>query len=177
MTFDFKTSRYLGSFRWLVTKRLFIFGEDLASAIGVDSDQGRSGIDLALFAGILHPDDRAVFVAATERASYFGGKVDIALRLLGCDEVAAVRVTASCVQARRGQPTEFLGSLHLVDSDENPPLVEMADHLCAAAQIVRRLNERPLQRIVDMALVELGSRMAALEQQRQRDHAALAVVG
>lgn len=177
MTFEFKTSRYLGSFRWLVSKRLFIFGEELASAIGIDPGRGRSGIDLELFASGMHPADRPSFIEAAERASYFGGKVDVSLRLLGCDDVAAVRVTASCVNARRGRPIEFLGSLHLIDSDENSPMVEMADHLCAAARIVRQLDEQPLQRIVDMALIELGSRMAALEQTSQSQHAALAVVG
>ena len=42
---------------------------------------------------------------------------------------------------------------------------------------IRTLDERLLQRLVDMALVELGGRMSALEQQRQRERAALAVVG
>ncbi len=177
MTTDFHSSRYLGSFRWLVSKRLLIFGEDLASAIGFDTSLGRTGIDLELFASVLHPDDQPAFVAATERASYFGGKVDVVLRLVSCEEVAAVRVIASCINARRGRPTEFLGSLHLLRENAMPPLAEMADHLCAAARIVRALDERPLQRLVDMALVELGGRMATLEQQRQRERAALAVVG
>jgi hypothetical protein len=177
MTTDFHSSRYLGSFRWLVSKRLLIFGEDLASAIGFETNQGRTGIDLALFATILHRDDQPVFVAATERASYFGGKVDVVLRLVGCEGVAAVRVIASCINARRGRPAEFLGSLHLLGDEAVPPLAEMADHLCAAARIVRSLDERPLQLLVDMALVELGARMAALEQQKQRERAALAVMG
>lgn len=177
MTTDLHSSRYIGSFRWLVSKRLLIFGEDLASTIGFDTSQGRTGIDLELFASNLHPDDHAKFMAATERASYFGGKVDVVLRLMGCEEAAAVRVIASCINARRGRPTEFLGSLHLLGENAVPPLAEMADHLCAAARIVRALDERPLQRLVDMALVELGGRMATLEQQRQRERAALAVVG
>lgn len=177
MTTDFHSSRYLGSFRWLVSKRLLIFGEDLASAIGFETNQGRTGIDLALFATILHRDDQPVFIAATERASYFGGKVDVGVRLLGREDVATVRIIASCVNARRGRPAEFLGSLHLEGENAVPPLAEMADHLCAAARIVRALDERPLQRLVDMALVELGGRMANLEQERQRERAALAVVG
>lgn len=177
MTTDFHSSRYLGSFRWLVSKRLLLFGEDLASAIGFDADLGRAGIDLGVFATVLHPDDQPAFVTTTERASCFGGKVDVVLRLVGSEEVAAVRVIASCINARRGRPIEFLGSLHLLRENAMPPLAEMADHLCAAARIVRALDERPLQRLVDMALVELGGRMANLEQERQRERAALAIVG
>ncbi|MET3890280.1 hypothetical protein ABIE41_001356 [Bosea sp. OAE506] len=177
MTTDLHSGRYLGSFRWLVSKRLLIFGEELASAVGFDTDLGRAGIELGLFASVLHRDDQPAFAAATERASYFGGKVDVVLRLVGREDVATVRVIASCVNARRGRPTEFLGSLHLLGEHAVPPLAEMADHLCAAARIVRGLDERPLQRLVDMALVELGGRMATLEQEKQRERAALAVVG
>lgn len=176
MNTSFDVSRYLGSFRWIVNKGLFVFGEDLAATFGFDAMQARRGVELALLADLIHPRDHAAFFAATERASYYGGELTIELRLLGGDQVEHIRLTGSCVRASRGRPTEFLGALHAWIDENAPPLAIVADHLCAAAEIARGLNEQPLQRLVDMALFELGTRLAEAEAEARKALPNLAIV-
>lgn len=172
----FDVSRYLGTFRWIVSKGLFVFGEDLAEILGFDAMQARRGVELALLADVIHPHDHAAFFAATERASYYGGDLTVELRLLNSNRVEHIRLTGSCVRASRGRPAEFLGALHAWIDEDAPPLAIVADHLCAAAEIARGLNEQPLQRFVDMALFELGTRLAEAESEARKALTNLAIV-
>ena len=171
----FNVTRYLGSFRWIVNEGLFVFGEEIAAAFGVEPLDARRGSDLTVLVEAMQPDDRAEFRAATERASYHGGDLAIAFRLLDAGECEHVKLTGSCVRADSGLPAEYLGALH-VSIDEEPPLGTIAAHLCAAAELARRLDEPSVQRFLDMALFELGARLAALESELEKPRPDLAVI-
>lgn len=172
---SFDTTRYLGSFRWIVGERLFVLGEDIASAFGIEPLDARQGIDLAILVDAVHPDDRLAVRASTERASYYGGDIDIEFRLLAAGDYEHVKLTGCCVRADSGLPAEYLGALHLLIGNE-PPLGTIAAHLCAASELARRLDEPSVQRFLDMALFELGTRLAALESEREKPRLDLGVI-
>lgn len=171
----FDLTRYLGSFLWIVNKGLLVVGEDVASAFGIDRLQARQGIDMAVFASLMHPDDRSAFTAATARASYYGGDIDAQFRFIAAGDVKHVKLTGSCVYADSGRPAEYLGALH-ISLDEEAPLGIVAAHLCAAAELAHQLDEPTVQKFLDMALVELGTRLAKLESELEKPGPNLAVI-
>ena len=175
MNNSFDLTRYLGSFRWLVSKSRFVFGEEIAAAFRFEPLDARRGIDLAVLVEAIHPDDRTAFQAATQRASYYGGDLDIEFRLEGAGECEHVKLTGSCVLADSGLPAEYLGALH-ISIEEEPPLGSIAAHLCAAAELAQRLDEPSVQRFLNMALFELGNRLAAPERELEKPRPDLAVI-
>ncbi|MFA5952743.1 MAG: hypothetical protein WC807_20985 [Hyphomicrobium sp.] len=172
---SFDTTRYLGSFRWIVGESLFVLGGDIAAAFGIAPLDARQGIDLAALVDAVHPDDRAAVHASTERASYYGGDLDIEFRLLGAGEFELIKLTGCCMRADSGLPAEYLGALH-ISIGEEPPLGTIAAHLCAAAELAHRLDEPSVQRFLDMALFELGTRLAALERELEKPRRDQAVI-
>jgi hypothetical protein len=161
--------RFLGSWRWLVAKDVVIMEEDVARAFGINSAEAQAGVKSWRFANAIHPDDRAAFYAAVEKASLYAGEINFGYRLIIDGVLHRVEVSGSCVRARRsGGPAEYLGALHVhVEMDEHP-LSASADHLISAAKLARAAGEKSLCQFIDMALVEAGVSLAVLEQKLQK---------
>lgn len=170
-------ARFLGAWRWLVTKDQVFVGDDLALLFGIDPVVGRSGVKVSRFAQSIHADDQAGFAQAVERASYFGGDIGFSYRLMVDGEFRRVEVTGNCVRASRGgRPAEYLGAAHIYNGHAQHPLSIAADHLLASAEAARAAGERDLSHFINMALMEAGSRLASQELALQKPRPCIAVV-
>lgn len=177
MRSEFDLARFVGAWRWLVSRDFIFLGDDLSALLGVDRVQGQSGINPKQLADSIHPDDRAAFSRAMERASFYGGEIDLSFRVMAGTEFCRVDISGSCIRAGRGgRPLEYLGGAHVSGLPEEPPLALIADHLLQAAQLVREAGERSLSLFIDMALVELGTRLAANDRALQKAAPRIAVV-
>ncbi len=170
-------ARYLGAWRWLVSKDLIFIGEEVAVLLGIDPAAGRSGVKVSRLAQSIHPDDQASFFEAIERASYFGGDIGFSYRLMIENEYRRIEVTGSYVRAKAGgRPAEYLGAVHISNECAEHPLSIIADHLLASAEGARAAGERELSHFINMALMEVGSRLAQLELSLQKQRPCIAVV-
>lgn len=170
-------ARFLGAWRWLVAKDRIFFGEEIAVMFGIDPTAGRSGLKVSRLAQSIHPDDQASFFEAIERASYFGGDISFSCRLMAENEFCRIEVAGGCIRAETGgRPAEYLGAAHIYSGRAEHPLSIIADHLLASAEAARAAGERDLSHFINMALMEVGSRLASLELSLQRPRPRIAVV-
>lgn len=170
-------ARFLGAWRWLVSKDLIFMGEEVAVLFGIDPAVGRLGVKMSRLARSIHPDDQASFFEAIQRASYFGGDIGFSYRLMVENEYRRIEITGSCVRAKAGgRPAEYLGGAHMHDGRAEHPLSIVADHLLASAETARAAGERDLSHFINMALMEVGSRLAQLELSLQKPRPCIAVV-
>lgn len=177
MQLHYDVARFLGAWRWLVSKDLIFIGEEIAVLFGIDPAAGRSGVRVNRLAQFIHPEDQAGFFQAIERASYFGGDIGFSYRLMVEDEFRRVEVTGTCVRAKvGGQPAEYLGAAHIYNGRAEHPLSTVADHLLASAEMAKAAGERDLTHFINMALMEVGSRLASLELSLQKPRPCIAVV-
>ncbi len=170
-------ARFLGAWRWLVSKDLIFMGEEVAVPFGIDPAAGRSGVKVSRLAQSIHPDDKASFFEGIERASYFGGDIGFSCRLMVENEYRRIEITGSCVRAKAGgRPAEYLGGAHMHDGRAEHPLSIVADHLLASAEMAKVAGERDLSHFINMALMEVGSRIAQQEQALHKPRPRIAVV-
>lgn len=174
MELPFDVARFLGAWRWLVATDSVILGEELALLLGIEPAEGRVGVKSERVARAIHPDDQRPFFEAIERASHYGGDIHLSYRVMADGVLHRIESSGSCVRTQRGgRPSEYLGAAHVREERDEHPLTAAADHLLAAAQLVRSTGDKPLSYFIDMALTEMGARLAERTWQGARPRIAL----
>lgn len=154
--------QFLGVWRWLIDENTIIAGSELAKAFSVQAKLARIGAPLEQFLHALHKEDKIRFARECARAAECGGELDIRVRLVDAVGGAQfVEAQGTCIRTEGGRPVEYMGAVHALEFDVNP-LGLAADHLIEAAHLIRLTTETQACRLIDMALAEVGMRIAAM---------------
>ncbi len=177
MRLPIDVARFAGAWRWLVASNSVFLSSELALLSRIDPAEGRAGVKPERIAQSIHPDDQASYVEAVERASFYGGEISLSYRVLNSEALHRIEIAGSCVRAERGgRPLEYLGGAHVWEQPDEHSLVIAADHLLNAAQLVRGAGEKSLSLFIDMALMEMGTRLASREKTLQKPCPRISVV-
>lgn len=173
----FDVARFAGAWRWLVATDRAVLGEELSLLLGIDASEGRAGVKSKRIAEAIYIEDQPSYFAAVERASFYGGDINLSYRVVTGSAVLRIDVTGTCVRASsRGRPLEYLGAAHIWEQADEHPLATAADHLLSAAQIVRGTGDKSLSLFIDMTLMEMGARLASREKASQKPCPRIVVV-
>ena len=163
-------SDVVGTWVWTAASNLHVLDRDAAEILTGNPDLADLELPLETVIQRLHPEDRATFLAAVERAERESGPIVVEYRVQTPEGTRWLLDHGRTYPAAVGMPAHGHGvlidvthqMLHGIDTAQSPhhpeatPLDQAAKHAIAAREAISADGSASLRLLIDMVLMEIG---------------------